>query len=105
MISPRCFRQACFLACIAFAAAPCCEAAERVELILRNGVVYDGSGAAPIRGDIGVRAGRVAAVGDLSDYEAAREIDVEGLAVAPGFINMLSQAMETLLHDGRGMSD
>lgn len=80
-------------------------AAERVDLLIRDGMIYDGSGAAPIRGDVAVREGRVVAVGRLEDYAAAKEVDARGLAVAPGFINTLSWATESLLHDGRGMSD
>jgi N-acyl-D-amino-acid deacylase len=79
--------------------------AEKVDLLIRNGVIYDGSGAAPVSGDVAVRAGRVVASGKLADYEAAREVDAKGLAVAPGFINTLSWATDSLIHDGRGMSD
>ena len=81
------------------------QAAERVDLLIRNGVIYDGRGGAPIRGDVAVRDGRVVATGTLSDYTAAREVDAKGLAVAPGFINTLSWAVESLIYDGRGMSD
>ena len=79
--------------------------AERLDLIVRGGTVYDGTGAAGRRADVGVRADRIAAVGDLSQAQAARVIDATGLAVAPGFINMLSWATDSLLVDGRSMSD
>ena len=81
------------------------HAAERVDLLIRNGTIYDGRGGAPVRGDVAVRDGRVIAMGTLSDYSATREVNANGLAVAPGFINTLSWATESLLHDGRGMSD
>jgi N-acyl-D-amino-acid deacylase len=81
------------------------QAAERVDLLIRNGVIYDGRGGAPMRGDVAVRDGRVVATGTLADYTAAREVDAKGLAVAPGFINTLSWAVESLIYDGRGMSD
>jgi len=75
------------------------------DLIIRHGTVYDGSGGAPQSVDIGVRGQRIAAVGDLSKARAANEVDTHGLAVAPGFINMLSWAPDSLFVDGRSMSD
>jgi N-acyl-D-amino-acid deacylase len=79
--------------------------AETYDLILRNGTVYDGSGGPPLRADVAVRGDRIAAVGTLNHARARTELDVSGLAVAPGFINMLSWATESLIHDGRSMSD
>lgn len=80
-------------------------AATNVDLIIRNGWIHDGHGSAPVHGDVAVRDGRVVAVGTLADYEAGKQVDAHGLAVAPGFINVLSWAPDTLLYDGRGMSD
>ena len=80
-------------------------AAEQVDLLIHNGVIYDGSGGDPVKGDVAVRGGRVVAVGKLSDYQAKQKLDAKGLAVAPGFINTLSWATESLIHDGRAMSD
>lgn len=80
--------------------------AERYDLLVRNGVVYDGSGAAPRRVDVAVRGDRIVALlppGTPAD--AAQVLDAQGHAVAPGFINMLSWATESLIADGRGMSD
>ena len=91
-------------ACIAWLA-PLAIAAESVDVLIRDGVLYDGSGAAPVRGDVAIRDGRVVASGRLSDYSGRQEVNARGLAVAPGFINMLSWATESLIHDGRGMSD
>jgi N-acyl-D-amino-acid deacylase len=79
--------------------------AESYDLILRGGTVYDGSGDAPRVADVAVQGDRVAAIGDLAGDTAATVIDVTGLAVAPGFINMLSWAAHSLLDDGRGLSD
>jgi N-acyl-D-amino-acid deacylase len=81
------------------------RAAERVDLIVRNGTIYDGSGNAPVRGDIAVRNDKIVAVGQLQGYTAKREVDAAGLAVSPGFINTLSWATDSLIYDGRGMSD
>ena len=81
------------------------HAATNVPLIIRNGMIYDGKGGAPYRGDIAIANGRVVAIGDVSQYSADEQLDVRGLAVAPGFINVLSWAPESLLYDGRGLSD
>jgi N-acyl-D-amino-acid deacylase len=75
------------------------------DVIIRGGTVYDGSGDAPVTADVGLRADTIAAVGDLSAASGATEIDAEGLAVAPGFINMLSWATNALIIDGRSQSD
>ena len=75
------------------------------DLILRNGTIYDGSGNTGFVGDVALRGDVIAAIGNLGDAHGEREIDVAGLAVAPGFINMLSWATESLLHDGRSQSD
>ncbi len=75
------------------------------DTILRGGTIYDGSGGKPYVGDVAIHGDRIAAVGDLAAAKGAREIDVRGLAVAPGFVNMLSWATESLLVDGRAQSD
>lgn len=77
----------------------------RYDVLIRGGTIYDGSGGTPYRGDVAIRGDRVVAVGPALAGVAAREIDARGLAVAPGFINMLSWATESLLVDGRGQSD
>lgn len=79
--------------------------AANYEVLIRNGTIYDGSGNAPFVGDVAINRDRVAAVGKLTDARGKMEIDAKGLAVAPGFINMLSWATETLLEDGRSQSD
>ncbi len=75
------------------------------DLVIRNGLIYDGSGSSPVRGDVAVADGRIIAVGKLGPLSASQEVDVHGLAVAPGFINMLSWATESLIEDGRALSD
>ena len=75
------------------------------DTIIRNGVIYDGSGAAPTRGDLAIVGDRIVAVGELKAWRSEQDVDADGLAVAPGFINILSWANDSLLVDGRGLSD
>lgn len=82
-----------------------CTRVADYDLIIRGGTVYDGTGTAPYIADVALIADTIAAVGNLSDARGAEEINVEGLAVAPGFINMLSWATESLIIDGRSLSD
>lgn len=74
------------------------------DLVLRQGLVLDGSGSQPSIGDVAVSGGRVAALGTRLSGRGARELDVAGLAVSPGFVNMMSWAPETLIEDGRSLS-
>jgi N-acyl-D-amino-acid deacylase len=74
------------------------------DFIIRNGTIYDGSGNPPFKTDLAIKADHIAAVGNLSNVHAKAELDVQGLAVAPGFINMLSWANESLIQDGRSQS-
>jgi N-acyl-D-amino-acid deacylase len=75
------------------------------DTIIRNGMIYDGNGGEPFKADIGISADTIAFIGDLSAAKADKEVDAKGNAVAPGFINMLSWATETLIEDGRSQSD
>lgn len=75
------------------------------DIIVQGGTVYDGTGSPGEQTDVGIDDGKVVFVGDLSGADAKEVIDAEGLAVAPGFINMLSWATESLLVDGRSQSD
>lgn len=77
----------------------------KYDYIIRNGLIYDGSGTPPFRGDVAISKDTIAAIGVIGDAVAKIEIDAKGLAVAPGFINMLSWADRALLLDGRSMSD
>ena len=74
------------------------------DLIIRNGQVYDGTGTDPVTTDIGIRGDRIAAIGPGLE-DARQTIDATGLAVTPGFINMLSWATESLIEDGHSQSD
>ena len=76
----------------------------RYDVVIRNATIYDGSGNAPVHGDLAIRGDRIAEVGDVSG-KGTTEIDAHGLAVAPGFINMLSWATESLIVDPRAMAD
>lgn len=82
-----------------------CGGGDSYDTIIRNGMVYDGLGGSPVKADIGIRGDSIAFIGDLSGAKAARTVDANGMAVAPGFINMLSWATETLIEDGRSQSD
>jgi N-acyl-D-amino-acid deacylase len=75
------------------------------DLILRGGMIYDGGGEPGFVGDVAIDGDEIVALGDIGDASAEKELDVAGLAVAPGFINMLSWATESLIHDGRSQSD
>jgi len=93
------------LAIAALAAAPVDAAGEPHDLIIRNGLIYDGSGKAPYPGDVAIDGDRIAYVGPHAPGHGRTEIDVHGKAVAPGFINMLAHPEESLLVDGRALSD
>ncbi|MGH9462603.1 MAG: D-aminoacylase, partial [Vicinamibacteria bacterium] len=60
------------------------------DVILRNGTIYDGSGSPPYLGDLAIEGDRILAVGEVSEAKGETELDLQGLAIAPGFINMLS---------------
>ncbi|MCZ2460777.1 MAG: D-aminoacylase [Chitinophagales bacterium] len=78
---------------------------EEYDKIIRNGMIYDGNGGEPFKADIGIQGDTIAFIGDLSGVSAQFSIDAKGMAVAPGFINMLSWANESLIEDGRSQSD
>jgi N-acyl-D-amino-acid deacylase len=75
------------------------------DTILRNGIIYDGSGQPPYPGDLAIDGDRISVVARHVDGSARTEIDVHGKAIAPGFINMLAHPEESLLADGRALSD
>ncbi len=82
-----------------------CEAEPQTyDVLIRNAMIYDGSGQNAFQGDIGINDDTIAAVGELERDTGRQELDARGLAVSPGFINMLSWAVN-LMEDGRGMSD
>lgn len=77
----------------------------RHDLVIRGGEIFDGTGGAPFPGDVAIDADRIAAVGELSGASGREELDAAGLAVAPGFVNVLSWAVESLIEDGHAQSD
>jgi len=82
-----------------------CSTRTEYDVVLRNGTIYDGSGAAPLQADLAIRGDSIAAVGALSNARGKIDIDARGMAVAPGFINMMCWANESLIADGRSQSD
>jgi N-acyl-D-amino-acid deacylase len=74
-------------------------------VLIHGGTIYDGSGGAPYVGDVAIQNDKIAYVGPHAPGHAAKVIDASGKAVSPGFINMLSWANESLIADGRGLSD
>jgi len=82
-----------------------CTSYKNADVIIRHGMIYDGRGGNPFAGDIAISGDSILAMGDLKDYQGRTEIDAAGKAIAPGFINMLSQADVSLLQDGRSQSD
>ena len=94
-----------FLICIvSLALWAACSTPQEYDIIIRNGTLYDGSGSVPFQGDLAIQGDTIAAVGSLGEAQGRTEIEAEGLAVAPGFINMLSWATESLIEDGRSQS-
>jgi len=75
------------------------------DVILRGGTVYDGTGGPGRAADVGIRGDRIAAIGDLGKAQAKTVLDAKGLAVAPGFINMLSWSTDSLIADGRSQGE
>jgi N-acyl-D-amino-acid deacylase len=79
--------------------------ASTFDVLIKNGAVYDGTGTALIKADVAIRGDRIVAIGDLKNATARTVIDAHGLAVAPGFINMLSWASTSLIADYRSQSE
>src|SRR5207302_1201123 len=75
------------------------------DVIIKGGTVYDGTGAEPKHVDLAIRGDRIAGIGDFKTAKAKTVLDANGLAVAPGFINMLSWSNESLIQDGRSQSE
>lgn len=75
------------------------------DVLIKGGTVYDGTGHPPRRADIGIRGDRIVAIGQLKSASAKSIVDATGLAVAPGFINMLSHSEVSLIVDGRSMGE
>src|SRR5438309_337346 len=75
------------------------------DIIIKGGTVYDGTGGEGHAADVAIRGDRIAGVGDFANASAKKRIAAHGLAVAPGFINMLSWSNESLIQDGRSQSE
>jgi N-acyl-D-amino-acid deacylase len=93
------------LASAAFVLTSAAPAPASYSVLIRGGTIYDGSGGAPYVGDVALKGDKIAYVGPHAPGSAERTIDATGKAVSPGFINMLSWAVESLIADGRGLSD
>jgi N-acyl-D-amino-acid deacylase len=90
---------------IAFLLAAACSPSPQYDLVIRNGTIYDGSGSPGFVGDVAINGDAIAAVGSVGKATGRAEIDATGLAVSPGFINMMCWANESLIEDGRSQSD
>ncbi|MBT5426175.1 MAG: D-aminoacylase, partial [Bacteroidetes bacterium] len=82
-----------------------CQTSQKYDVLLLNGLILDGSGSPAYKADIGISGDSISFIGEIKRASAIQEIDLDGLAVSPGFINMLSWANESLIEDGRSMSD
>jgi N-acyl-D-amino-acid deacylase len=82
-----------------------CNHETKYDTIIRNGLIYDGNGGAPYKADIAINADTIAFIGQIKNASAQHEIDANGKAVAPGFINMMGHSEESLFQDGRAQSD
>src|SRR5437870_4279360 len=90
---------------LAAGSSPARAARPPYDVVVRGGTVYDGTGAPGRGADVGIRGDRIAAVGDLSGTRAATVLEAAGLAVAPGFVNMLSWSTDSLIVDGRSQGE
>ena len=82
-----------------------CQQSATYDTIIRNALIYDGSGNPPFKGEIAINADTIAGIAQSISGKGLREVDVAGMAVAPGFINMLSWSTQSLLIDGRSMGE
>ncbi|MFZ5726493.1 MAG: N-acyl-D-amino-acid deacylase family protein [Pseudomonadota bacterium] len=104
MTSPRLFTPALLLSGSMLLAAPIAAETPAYDVIIRGGTIYDGSGGPPVVGDVAIRDDRIVAVGRVAG-SAKSEMSAKGMAVAPGFINMLSWATESLIADPKSQSN
>src|SRR3984957_19969 len=102
---PRRLKQStCLFAAILGGAATWAADPQVHDVVIRNGVIYDGSGGKPYAGDVAIDGDRIAYVGPHRDLKGRTEIDARGQAVSPGFIDMMGHSEESLLIDGRAVS-
>ena len=98
---PRVFlRVSPFVLAMAATLAVGCAKPPAYDVVIRHGTIYDGTGAAGKTGDVAILDDRIAAIGDVKDERGREEVDATGLAVTPGFINMLSHSETSLIEDG-----
>jgi N-acyl-D-amino-acid deacylase len=97
----RLFRVIVGILIVFVAIAGCMAQQSSFDLIITNGHIIDGTGSPWYSGDIGIREGKIVAIGNLSQAERKRSIDAHGMVVAPGFIDMLGQSEDTILVDPR----
>ena len=97
------FRVGCAVVALCVGGAVGAQAPATYDVVIKGGTIYDGSGGAPYVGDVAIEGDKIVAVGGSAKGD--REIDAKGLAVAPGFINMLSWATESLIEDGKAQAD
>ena len=93
------------VAAVGLLALSACSTAPAYDVVIRHGTVYDGTGSAGTVADVAIQGDRIAAIGALGRVHGKREIDATGLAVAPGFINLLSHSEESLIEDPRSQSE
>ena len=100
-------RKITILAIFAFLMCPAVfgQAGKDFDVIIRGGTVYDGSGQPPVKTDVAIKADRIVKIGDLSKARAKTVVDATGMAVSPGFINMLSWSTESLIIDPRSLGE
>jgi N-acyl-D-amino-acid deacylase len=78
---------------------------DQYDVLIKNGTVYDGSGSKPRQADVLIRNDQIVGIGDFKNAKAKNVVDAKGLAVAPGFINMLSHSYNSILTDGRSLGE
>jgi len=83
----------------------CQEKKIKYDLIIQNGLIYDGNGKKPFNADIGINGDTIAFIGNLCECNSKNTIDAKGMAVSPGFVNMLSWSTESLIQDGRSLGE
>ncbi len=94
-----------YLSLFTLALIAACAPVPEFDFIIRDGMIYDGTGSSPFVGDIGISGDTIAAIGDLKSSRGKSELDANQMAIAPGFINMLSWAGESLIEDGLSQSN
>ena len=82
-----------------------CSEGFKVDVIIENGTIYDGTGNRPFKGSVAIKGDKIVYVGSPKSFQAKTIIDATDQAISPGFINMLSWGVETLIEDGKSQSD